>query len=461
MVLRVWDAATGEERPALAGHTAPILAQASSPDGKLLATGSGREALVWDVEQLKQVGHLSTPAEWVAFAPDGKTLWTAGRPPQGARQPGLGFVEVSRWDVAGWKRLGSFRLGAATTAGLVVFALSPDGKTLFGADSFADATGSRPVVRRYDAETGQERDAAARAAGNSVDWVSFSPDGKRLATGTRGQATALRLYDAATGKLKAAWPGHRIQTWGGVFSPDGQAVASTGSDGEVRLRDADTGARRWTVQGHAGAMYAPAFSPDGAVLASTGQDSFVKLWDTGTGRLRRALRVPGSFCRDLSFSPDGQALAGACEDGLIRLWEAATGREWASLRGHTGAVQAVVFHPGGGLLASGGADGTVRVWDLARGEVRDTLKGHTGGVWQVAWSPDGGTLFSSGVSDGTVRLWPAEKGAQAIRVLSLFPPGTTRVRFALSPEGRYLAAASLDGTVEVLRLPEPPRPAPK
>jgi WD40 repeat protein len=465
----VWDAATGEERQGLPGHGVGLgeffAAQAVSPDGKLLATATNKKVLLWDVERLQQLGTLSTPADWLTFA-DGKTLWTAAGVPRRPGEQAEPGVEVSRWDVAAGKRLGSFRLGGTGQFSPLLFALTPDGKTLFGADRFQDASGLWPVVRRYDAETGKELDAEPRAAVDSVDWVSFSPDGKLLSTGSRGKtAAALRLYDAATGKLKAAWRGHRNQTWGGVFSPGeanpraiGKAVASTGSDGQVRLRDAETGAARWTAEGHGIlATSAPAFSPDGAVLATTWVDGFVELRDTGTGRLLRALHVPGSFCRDLSFSPDGKTLAGAWEDGLVRLWDVASGREWASLHGHTGALRGVAFHPGGALLASGDVDGTVRVWDLARGEVRDTLRGHTGGVWQVAWTPDGRTLLSSGVTDGTVRLWPAEKEGRA---LALFPPGTTRVRFALSPEGRYLAAASLDGTVEVLRLQELPRPNP-
>ena len=40
-IVAVWDAATGQTLPALEGHRSWINALAFSPDGKLLATGSG------------------------------------------------------------------------------------------------------------------------------------------------------------------------------------------------------------------------------------------------------------------------------------------------------------------------------------------------------------------------------------------------------------------------------------
>jgi WD40 repeat protein len=70
-----------------------------------------------------------------------------------------------------------------------------------------------------------------------------------------------------------------IAVTGVSFSPDGKTLASAGSEGTVKLWDVEKGTQIQTLQGHLGQVTSVSFSPDGKTLASAGIDKTVKLWN--------------------------------------------------------------------------------------------------------------------------------------------------------------------------------------
>jgi WD40 repeat protein len=72
----------------------------------------------------------------------------------------------------------------------------------------------------------------------SVWSVAFSPDGKRLVTGSFGGIA--KLWDAATGQEMGALKGHSDGVRSVIFSPDGKRIATGCLDGTIRLWDAAT-----------------------------------------------------------------------------------------------------------------------------------------------------------------------------------------------------------------------------
>jgi WD40 repeat protein len=63
-LVRLWDAATGEEFVRLPGHADYVYSLAFSPDGKTLVSSSGDTTLrLWDTEQLRERSRPRRAAE--------------------------------------------------------------------------------------------------------------------------------------------------------------------------------------------------------------------------------------------------------------------------------------------------------------------------------------------------------------------------------------------------------------
>ena len=311
---------------------------------------------------------------------------------------------------------------------------SPDGKLL------ASGAGD-DVVKLWDVATG-ECIRTLKGHTYNVNSVAFSPDGKLLASGSADNT--VKLWDVKTGECIRTLKGHTRSVTSVTFSPDGKLLASGSNDNTVKLWDVGTGELIRTLKGHTWPVTSVTFSPDGKLLASRPNDNTVKLWDVKTGRCVRTLEGNTRDVSSVSFSPDGRLLAsGSYKE--IKLWEVETGRCIRTLEGHTDWVHSVAFSPDGRLLASGSQDETVKLWDVATGKCIRTLEGHTRSVNSVAFSPDG-KLLASGSEDKTVKLWDVGTG-ECIRTLEGHTRSVKSVAF--SPDGKLLASGANDHTVKL------------
>jgi WD40 repeat protein len=207
--------------PGRAPEAASSPAEAAfSPDGKTVALGSAASGVVrlWDTA----TGRERPPLEdddpgfrGVAFSPDGKTLASGGDD-----------KVVRLWDVATGE-------GRATLTGhadrVSWLAFSPDGKILASRAAPARATAR---VKLWDVAAGKEK-AVPKGHTGFVSSVAFSPDGKALASA--GEDGTVRLWDASTGKQRACLSGHARCIRSVVFSPDGKALASAGADQTLKV----------------------------------------------------------------------------------------------------------------------------------------------------------------------------------------------------------------------------------
>ncbi|MGA2075907.1 MAG: hypothetical protein ABSH52_20655 [Terriglobia bacterium] len=447
---KVWDAGTGKLLLTLSGHSQPVESVAWSPNGRHLATGSGdKTAKVWDADRgtelLTLSGHQSN-IYGVAWSADGAWLATAS-----------GDHTAKVWDARTGKELLS--LDHWRPVSLVTWSplqTSNDQRLL---------TGSAASAHVWDAGTSELLTLSHRR--DFFRSVAWSPDGKRLGTGSFDQTA--RVWDVTTGNQLLALRGHSplahetrtpwdseaaleqltLDARGFVFSvawsSDGTRMATGSMDNTAKVWDAGTGKALLTVGGHHGPVSSVALSPNRKCVSTGNWDFTATVYDTETGKELVTMRGHNGPVVSVAWSPDGKRLATGSGDSTPMVWDAKSGRKLLTLKGHEGSVLSVAWSPDGKRLVTGSVDDTAKVWDAGSGKELLSLNGHRAAVSSVAWSPDGRRLATGSV-DTTTRVWDAEAGKE---LLTLTGQTSRVLSVAWSPDGKRLAAVSGDHTVQV------------
>jgi WD40 repeat protein len=250
-------------------------------------------------------------------------------------------------------------------------------------------------------------------------------------------------YDHRTGEVRCA-----------VYSPEGQWVASAGTDRTIRVWRARGRQEVAVLHGHTGIVNELAFAPGGRRLASLSRetgflgaaDRTVRVWDVDPRATLPVLRGHESYVYPVAFSPDGRWIASGSWDFKVRLWDAATGEPCAKLP-HPSVVPNLAFGPDGSWLVSGNyGDDRLRIWDVATGRLRKEIQVPGGSPRFLAVSPDGKRVATTAVDlqSGRSHLHVCDV-ASGERVFS-----GEGVVPAYSPDGRWLAVRDGDATTVLL-----------
>lgn len=271
---------------------------------------------------------------------------------------------------------------------------------------------------------------------NVIQAVAYCPFGKELAFGTN--TGIVSIHDADTGKQKAVLKAHQGGISGLSYHPDGERLATAGSDKMARVWDIASGKQLFEM-GHTSAVTSVTYNVAGHRLATASMDGW-RTFDAESGKSLLTLpldpeheaRRYGSS-QNIVFSGDSQHLLVAGQDRSLRVLNAETGREIFRMPGHLARVTNVLW--GSGQLASWSEDGTLRLWPAAGPSVfarRDFVP--------MAISDDGKTLagrfFFKDPTYDTLDVINIKSGLSKSKVAAPLNIGHSAT---LSPDGAFIA----------------------
>jgi hypothetical protein len=293
-----------------------IAALAYRPDGKLLAAGGYREALLIDAAANEVVSRLPGQTGAVtalAFSRDGRHLAVAGGTAGVA-----GEVRLYHLTPEGLPGTAPERVLGGHKDVIYDAAFSPDGKTLA-------TCGYDRIIILWDVASGKVLKTLTEHS-DSIFGIAFSPDGDRLVSGAADRA--VKIWNVPTGKLLytlgEATDGVYVVAW----SPDGKHVAAGGIDRSIRIYEVESAGVR-VVQSafaHEGAVLRLAYAGDGTTLYSLGEDRVVKAWDPLRLVERRVYQPQSEAVLAFAVRPDHKQFALGQYDGMALVMEEATGK---------------------------------------------------------------------------------------------------------------------------------------
>lgn len=394
------------------GHSEPVAVTAISPDGALLATGTGGESTV----------------------------------KQG---------EVKLWDLHTGRLLRTIALGPRNVRTLS-----------FSSDATLLAIGAGPQSGVYSVETGEPQVRLGKVLTGYPVLLPASGAGAHQIAYVESEGLHVARADTGDDAFVIA---ASIESPAAIaVSPDGALVAVGQFGGSVQVFDLRQRRLAGTLKGEAASIHALAFRKDGEQLAVGGRDGRLELWSVST--LKRVATAPQLISYTvpisiyaLQYTPDGRSLLGGTLNG-VQVWDTGNtslspARTFAEqkdlLQGGANRIDAIALTPDGATVVLGGLAGIVQLWDRSSGRLLRDLSGRIAPLRQVCFVPskggEGAALPRAALLDDQGGLSLFDLTSARLGWSTTADPAEAGKRRVASRFGRALATTP-DGTVLVAAL---------
>jgi WD40 repeat protein len=317
-----------------------IRAVAFSPDGRLAASVSAEEVVLYDVAVVSAIGVIPFQGGYTALAlsADGSQFAT------GSADGSLEIVSVG--DDA---PVYTYSIGTPVTA----LAFAPDAILYVGSENTS--------VAAIDMHNSAALESFPGTA--AVNAVALHPTRPLLNAAMADNA--LRWWSTETREEFGTDTSHEAPATASAFSPDGLYMASADANGVIYVWEVENGGWLYIVEGAGAQINDLAFSADSSMLAAALADGRALLWQTGDPTTpAHTLADFFGAVNAVAFSPDMAILAAASNDGTLQLYDTATGAALTKFYDHNAPVYGVAFSPDGTRIYSAGGDGLVRTWGI-------------------------------------------------------------------------------------------------
>lgn len=252
---------------------------------------------------------------------------------------------------------------------------SPDGKLEFassnGKDIWVKVIAEHSEILKRLANERKAKEDELKSMELKIKNKESEKNGKNTSPGDNLARLTAELITIASEQNFNSFIGvllrHEYKVDFATFSPDGKQVATVTEDGTVHLWDAQVGMAVGEPMRHNASDENPinsaTYSPDGSRAITVGVDGTVKQWDARTGTpvskpLQHENTVPQA-----SQSSDGQRIVTVHDDGTAWLSDAKT-KDWLGVLPAATGVSSVAFHPEGNrVLIAGGSE--ARIWRIS------------------------------------------------------------------------------------------------
>ncbi len=406
---------------------------AISPDGRVLASGSGNEdptIRIWDAETGRPIrpleGHTSYVTD-LAFTSDGRRLITAG-----------GDQSIRFWDTSNWTETKVLRdhtedvqaVAISETARLVASAAKDGTLMLWQMEGKSAADGYSRLPENDAVLPLDHSRVLLLPPGQPPELMDFKRDSAPMPLPGIGSSTDVLGWFGTN--ILCHWNGtNQIfvrESRGAEFIQRGAISVDSGmrptgfaynvtrqllawtegtSSASVYLAGLAAPGRRIELRSAVPGLFPLRFSDDGNYLAAVtaGRDSLC-VWNLETGQIAAS---SGGPIREVTFAASGRVLVVVIDkvndDHEIGFYDLAHPDRAPRRVPGRHFFGSLAVSPADGLVAWSTGGGLVRLFDPDKGERIEDLHGHGTSIFGLAFSPDGHRLISTSGGREAVKLW--------------------------------------------------------